>query len=118
MIARYLRDLLKFRDVLDLKKSGQDYVDTCMAVNHRTVNARLYKAALCMTMEANKLDGLFEIGSTLFGLIDEVDALLAVRNEAHTREYLKKIRFIGTEISSFMNRTAEVLHPDGSTEAY
>lgn len=115
MFARYARDLFLFRDFYYEKQKSilklREYIN-------RTAHDKIidyvfkYVGFLTLLSNENLEKSVCESGSSLFGLIEEVIATDYVFSEGKNIEKIKKLKYLGSDISKMMNRGAKEFHPD------
>ena len=116
MLARYTKDLLLYRDAWRAGlRTPTEFHELVQQSRHRDLPALLLKYAAIQVAEqrgfgAGRL-ALCESGSTLFGLIDEMLALDQVVDAGRLEAYLQGGRYVGNEISEFLNRAGAEFHP-------
>lgn len=123
MVPRYLKDLLLYRDVLD---SGEPsltlFVEKAMATAHADLATLILKYAAINAAHDRQFGGgrlrFCELGSTLFGAIDEMRALDRAAANGALADYISRGRYVGYELSRVQNRLAEALHPGTEFELY
>ena len=115
MLARYMRDLILFRDVIGSAYPTRELlVEKVASTAHKDLSKLVLKYAAVLTARELDFGGgryrLCELGSTLFGFIDEVLAVSMVIKHRDVEDYVKAGYYRGLEISSLQNRGAEELH--------
>lgn len=114
MFSRYARDLFVFRD-FSASNSGNHTVEhlnsIVLSAAHNKLTDYLFKyAGLITAVQFNAPDEICESGSSLFGWIDEAMACDYAFHAGKNIEGIKKLKYLGSDISSFMNKGAKELH--------
>jgi hypothetical protein len=123
MFPRYARDLFRFRDFInDTNPTPILLMDITKKTGPKDMLALLLKYAGYMavkdTVDSTEQVTVCEIGSSLFGLIDEIAALDKLLNNGNNTKHLMEGKYIGCEISDLMNKGAKELHPSAHFELY
>jgi|GEM_PF-4050639 len=120
MFSRYAKDLFLFRDVSNLESpTSQDFLNAVMSSSHRKLFFIALKyAGYLVVKDYPKPIRVCEIGSSLFGLIDEIAALDAIMNKGRNIACIRQGKYIGCEISDMMNRGATEFHPQASFDLH
>ena len=116
MFSRYARDLFIFREFVKDHQSGGGGIsrlnECILASAHNKLADYLFKyAGLITAMQFQRSGTVCESGSSLFGWIDEAIACDLVFNNGINIEGIKSMKYLGSDISSFMNFGAEAFHP-------
>jgi hypothetical protein len=123
MFSRYSKDMFYFRDFIESENPTVDHFwETSQKTAHRDLQANMLKYAGYRAVHDNTDSGekiaICEIGSSLFGLIDEISALDKLTNNGRCIKSIETGKYVGCEISELMNRGAKELHPKASFNFY
>jgi len=120
MLARYMKDLVTFRSLRQILQEGDpgDAWDDIWSTYDRDVytadfhNSFTKLAALHVCHSDNP--SFFELGSTLFGAIDALLFLQEILESVGSARKvdLSCLEYFGLDISRYLNRVAEEIHPD------
>ena len=115
MFARYARDLFLFRDFYTEKQKNVNTLNKYIKESaHDKIIDYVFKyAGFLVLLENEGLEhSVCESGSSLFGLIEEMIATDYVFSQGKNIEKIKKLKYLGSDISEMMNRGAKEFHPD------
>ena len=113
--SRYAHDILMFRDLELCEDLGTNLEKLNECVTSATSEDCFmgYLLKYCGLITAVQLGAKYEIcelGSSLFGLIDEAIVFDNVLNDGKHVAGIKDLRYLGCDVSEFMNKGAEALH--------
>ncbi len=113
MFARYANDLFLFREYINETNENR----TIQVLNqyilksaHTKLMDYIFKYAGILTVLDETKGGVCESGSSLFGLIDEAIALDYAYNKGENHNKIKRMKYIGSDISEMMHKGAEAFH--------
>lgn len=115
MFARYARDLFLFRDFYTEKQKNVNVLNKYIKETaHDKIIDYVFKYAGFLALLENEglEQSVCESGSSLFGLIEEVIATDYVFSQGKNIGKIKKLKYLGSDISEMMNRGAKEFHPD------
>jgi hypothetical protein len=124
MFSRYAKDMFYFRDFIndEVTPTPAAFVELVKKTAHKDLQALLLKYAGYMSVkkneELNDKVVVCEIGSSLFGLIDEVSAMDRLVNSGIHIESIETGRYIGCDISDLMNKGAKEFHPNAKFQFF
>jgi hypothetical protein len=122
MFSRYAKDMFYYREFANGENPITSFWETSQKTAHRDLQANILKyagyRAVNDNIELQKRATICEIGSSLFGLIDEIAALDRLMNDGICIEAINTAKYIGCEISEFMNKGAKELHSRASFDFY
>jgi len=123
MLPRYTQDLLHFREILETTGVNISMLSFKVGLTaHKDfANLLLKYASVLHAQSRGYSEGrlkLFELGHTIFGLIDEILAVDKAINQENASQYIEEGLFVGCEISDMMNRVSKAFHPNNKFELY
>lgn len=111
MVARYSRELIAYKDCLDLfKRKKLKNIKKIYEEDVHTkdfLNSLLTWSALTLFKKQNLKTSFFEIGFTLFGCIESHELCRAIVKKGPN---INSVNYSGTEISKFISEMALSLH--------
>ncbi|MCL2284608.1 MAG: hypothetical protein FWC26_14940, partial [Fibromonadales bacterium] len=112
MFSRYVRDLFAFRDFVDKKEYNVEALNAIVLKSaHNKLMDYLFKyAGIITAVQFNAMDYICESGSSLYGWIDEAIACDNVFNNGEHIKGFKSLKYLGSDISDFMNKGAKVFY--------
>ena len=111
MFSRYARDLFAFRKFLGEKeKSVEIFNEYVKKTAHVKLMDYLFKYVGLISVRGDNY--ICESGSSLYGWIDEAIAADTVYFEGKNIERIRGMKFLGSDISEFMNEGAKAFHSD------
>ena len=112
MFARYARDILMFRKVIDEINYGGvlSLADAVKRSAHDKLMDYILKYAGMLAIQEK--GAVCESGSSLYGWIEEAEACDKVYSEGRNLSKIRGFHYIGSDLSRLMNDGAKALHQD------
>ena len=115
MFARYAKDLFLFRDFFKEKEKNIHVLEEYIKKSaHDKLLDYVFKYAGVVTLLNNNefTKSVCESGSSLWGFIEEVQAMDYVFNNGILVNKISELTFLSSDISDMMLRGGRLLHPD------
>ncbi|MFI3202502.1 MAG: hypothetical protein R3Y54_13455 [Eubacteriales bacterium] len=124
MFSRYARDLFAVRNYIQSEEKSVVAIEDCFRnTAHDKISDYIAKYVGMMTISSNsknnKERAIFaEVGSSLMAIIEEFLAIDETVNHGKCIDFIKSMRYIGSDISELMNQGAHEFHPEYLVDTY